>query len=107
MFVFTKVVGLSFIEFTDPFDEEQPVKLRHEPNNPFDSGAVAVIINDKNIGYLPRTFEHRAKAAKIGEGFVLKTSRWDASLNLDPLWANVKDNQVTQIVIAIRIDLEE
>lgn len=61
-----KVVGTSFRQSElsaiasrfSPMDEERRVvaELRHERNNPHDSSAVSVDVNEVSVGYLPKEF---------------------------------------------------
>lgn len=68
-------VGVSFCSLVDSEGGELAVGTRIEvvpqPDNPYDSNALAIVAGDNRLGYIPRAFAERVHADERTQGRVL------------------------------------
>ena len=76
--MFSKVVGSTFVEGGQErlasLNSNEELKLIEEPENPFDSNAIAVYHKDKRIGYLPKNTAVSVKELMEENDLVCKVS---------------------------------
>lgn len=48
-----------YYEYGGVFISSNDIKLKEEPNNPYDNNAIMVLLDDKHIGYVPRIITNK------------------------------------------------
>lgn len=98
------IVGLRYenrMDIIKQMNKNTPVYLKREPNNPYDTNAIAIYEKEKNqqIGYLPRN-NNTAIAEAMDVGLAVYASIYKISHKIEEETAKENDGCLVTLIIA-------